>query len=156
MPFITWCDQSWLANTIRDSNWMFAAIESVHLLGLALIGGTVLLVDLRLLGVLLPGQPVAALERDSRPWLVASLVVLIATGVLLFFSEPVKCYYSIPFRIKMSALVPAIVFTLTFRRRVTAVPADTHSRWRGRATALTSLLLWGIVAWGGRWIGFSN
>src|SRR5947208_2831425 len=97
LPFFQWCEASAVGSAIRTSQWAFAVIESVHLLGLAAIGGAVLLVDLRLLGLGLRQQTVAQIGRDAQPWLVGSLAVMLATGAALFMSESIKCYYSTPF-----------------------------------------------------------
>src|SRR6266511_1012694 len=96
-PFFEWCEATAIGTAIRNSAWMFAVIESVHLLGLAVIGGTVLVVDLRMLGLGLRKQPLAEVARNVFPWFVASLFVMLVTGALLFLSEPTKCYYSTPF-----------------------------------------------------------
>jgi hypothetical protein len=123
---------------------------------LALIGGAVLVVDLRLLGLGLRRQSVAQLARDAQPWLAGGLVVMVVSGILLFLSEAVKCYYSAAFLTKMTFLFPAIVFTFTVRRRVAAAD-DTRVRplWR-KLVALVSVTLWTVVAASGRWIGFSG
>src|SRR5713226_2028578 len=118
LPFFQWCENSALGDAIRSSAWLFPAIEAVHLLGLALIGAAVLLVDMRLLGLGLRRQPVAALARDAQPWFIISLFIMLPTGFLLFMSEAIKCYYHIAFWVKMSCLFLAIVFTFTIRRQV--------------------------------------
>ena len=94
--------------------------QSFHILGLAFIGGAILIVDLRLLGLGLRQQPVARIARDAYPWMTASLFVMLVTGTLLFLSEAMKCYNSFAFTVKMTSLVLAIVFAYTIRRRVTA------------------------------------
>src|SRR5712692_11107617 len=139
LPLFQWCEASTVGRAIRLSPWAFAVIESVHLLGLAAIGGAVLLVDLRLLGLGLQRRPVAQLARDAQPWLVGSLVVMLSTGVALFMSESIKCYYSTPFRVKMTSLLLAIVFTFTVRRSVTMAD-ETRARplWQ-KLVALVSL-----------------
>jgi len=84
LPFFQWCEASWVGTAIRESPWAFASIESVHLLGLATLGGSVLLLDLRLLGLGLRGTPAAELARDVQPWFNTSLIVMLLTGVALF------------------------------------------------------------------------
>src|SRR6266581_4787290 len=106
-PFFQWCEATAIGTAIRTSPWAFAVIESVHLLALAVIGGAVLMLDLRLLGLGLRDQPIERVARDAQPWLVGSLVVMLVTGVLLFSSEPIKCYYSTPFWVKMTSLLLA-------------------------------------------------
>ena len=156
LPFFEWCEASAVGEVIRGSLWLFPVIESFHLLALALIGGAILLVDLRLLGLGLRRQPAAELARDVEPWLRGGLAVMVATGILLFSSEAVKCYYNAAFWTKMSFLFPALLFTFTVRRRVAAAdPARVGPLW-GKVAALVSLALWSGVGAAGRWIGFSG
>lgn len=153
LSFFTWCEQSSIGEAIRDSKWLFPAIESVHLLALAMIGGAVLLLNLRLLGLGITRQPPQQLWRDTRPWFLASLVTMLATGLLLFTSEAVKLYYHEAFWVKMTSLLLAMIFTFTVVRRV-ALAEHTSPVW-SRATGMVSLVLWLGVGIGGRWIGFS-
>jgi hypothetical protein len=155
LSFFTWCENSPLGEAIRASNWLFPVIESFHLLGLAVIGGAVLVVDLRLLGFGLARQPVAQLWRDTRPWLLGSLTVMLISGLLLFTSEATKLYYHEAFWVKMASLLLSILFTFTVARPVAlASPSRVKPLW-GRAVALISIILWSGVGVGGRWIGFS-
>jgi uncharacterized protein DUF6644 len=156
LPFFQWCEASSIGTAVRTSPWAFAVIESVHLLGLAVIGGAVLVVDLRLLGLGLRRQSIADVARDAYPWLVGSLLVMLTTGVALFLSESIKCYYSTPFWTKMTCLLLATVFTFTVRRQVTRRDPPLASAWRYRLVGLISLMLWFGVGASGRWIGFSG
>jgi uncharacterized membrane protein SirB2 len=156
LPFFQWCYNTPVGETIRNSNWMFAIIEAFHLLGLGLMGGAVLMVDLRLLGVGLRKQPVAQLWAATQPWLLGSVILLFASGIPLFLSEAIKCLYSFAFWVKMTSLLLVLVFTFTvLRRRATQMDATSDRPQLGRVTAVISLVLWFGVAWGGRWIGFS-
>jgi hypothetical protein len=155
-PFFEWCEASTIGSGIRNSMWAFAVIESVHLLALAAIGGAVLVVDMRLLGLGLRRQPIAEVARNAYPWFVGSLIVMLVTGVALFLSEAVKCYYSTPFWVKMSSLALAIAFSFTVRRKVTlADESRVRPIWH-KVVAIVSLSLWFGVGAGGRWIGFSG
>ena len=151
LPFFQWCENSGVGETIRNSSWLFPVIESFHLLGLAVIGGAILVVDLRLFGFGLRRQPVAELARDAQRWLIGSLIVMLITGTLLFTSEAIKCYYHVAFWVKMTSLFLAIVFTFTVRRKATM---SDETRW-SKLVALISIALWSGVGIGGRWIGFS-
>lgn len=133
---------------------MFPVIEAVHLVAFAALGGTVLLVDLRLLGLAFRSQPVARLATDAWPWMNASLATAIATGTLLFVSEPLKLYYNDPFWIKITCLGLALVFTFTVRRSVVLAGEERVGPFWGKLVGAVSLALWSGVAWGGRWIGF--
>jgi hypothetical protein len=155
LAFFTWCESSWIGQGIRDSTWLFPVIECLHLLGLAVIGGSVLVVNLSLLGLGLASRSTAQLWHDTRPWFAASLAVMLATGLLLFTSEAKKLYYHDAFWLKMIALLASLAFTATVQRH-TAL-GDPNRLWtlHRRAVGLVSLLLWFLVAAGGRWIGFS-
>jgi hypothetical protein len=154
LPFFEWCEATWLGNSIRESLWLFPVIESVHLLGLCLLGGAILLVDLRLLGVGLRRYPIPQIARDAAPWLIASVVVMLTTGVALFLSESIKCYYNQAFWVKITTLPIALAFTFFVRQRVARDSAD-DATGRTKAVAAISLVLWFTVAAAGRWIGFS-
>jgi hypothetical protein len=133
---------------MRDSPIFFPIIATIHLMGLALIGGAVLVVDLRLLGFALQGQPVATLAHDAERWLFRGLAVMISTGILLFMCFATKYYYLTFFWVKMAALVLVVVFTFSVRRRaITATDADA-SPTRGKLVALVSIVLWTTVAVG--------
>jgi hypothetical protein len=155
LSFFQWCEQSGIGDTIRRSSWLFPLIEAIHLLGLGMIGGAVLVVDLRLLGLGLRHESAAKVARDAQPWLVGSLILMITTGGLLFLSEAIKCYYHEAFWFKMASLLLAIVFTFTIQRKV-IMAGETRLRpvW-SKVVALVSVVLWSGVGIGGRWIGFS-
>ena len=155
LAFFQWCEASTLGAAIKNSTWAFAVIESVHLLGLALTGGIVLIVNLRLLGLVLQEYSVADVARSVRSWFATSLLVMLSTGSALFLSEAVKCYYSQPFWIKMGALSAAIVFTVTVQRAVMSSESKKGPLLQ-KVVALFSLLLWFAVGAAGRWIGFSG
>ena len=153
LEFCRWVQYSAPLVAMRSSPWLFPVIATIHLMGLALIGGAVLVVDLRLLGLGLQGQPVAGLARDAERWLFRGLLVAVSTGILLFMCFATKYYYLTFFWVKMAALLLVIVFTLSVRRRVAMANDADVSPLRSRLVALVSLSLWTIVAVGGRYIG---
>jgi len=156
LPLFESLEASAIGEAVRSSLWLFPVVEACHLMGLAVIGGAILVVDFRLLGLTLRTHSVARLARDMQPWVVGSLVVMILSGIPLFLSEAIKCYYSFAFWTKMTALVGAVLFTFTLRRVVAGAPDGRFPQAWNRAVALTSIGLWSTVGWGGRWIGFSG
>lgn len=155
LPFFEWCEASALGEFIRTSLWLFPAIECVHLLGLVLLGGAVLVVDVRLLGIGLGDVPLRVLGSSAHRLMLAGITLMILTGVPLFLSEAIKCYYNQAFWVKITTLGPAIVFALTVRRWVVNAEDGRVGGAARALTALASLVLWFTVAAGGRWIGFS-
>jgi hypothetical protein len=156
LPLFQWFEESGLGRAVRETPWAFAVIESVHLLALAVMGGTVLLVDMRLLNLGLRQRSVSELARETQPLMTASLIVLAMSGTALFASEGTKCYYSTPFWIKMSALLLATLYTYTIRRRVVMAREDQVGEATRTLVAVVSVALWFTVAASGRWIGFSG
>jgi len=146
-------EQTPIGDGIKQSVWIFPAIEAVHLLALALLGGAVLMLDLRLLGIGLATQPPSVIERQTRPWVIGAVSVMIATGVPLFLSEALKLYGKDAFWVKMGALIVVLVYTFAVHnpvaRRDPAVGA------LSKTVAAISIVLWLVVASAGRWIGFS-
>ena len=152
LPIFQWVQNTGIGVAIRSSLWLFPVIEAFHLLALALIGGAVLVVDLRLAGLALKRQPVSQLAADAQPWLLGSLAVILTSGGLLWTSEAVKCYYNLAFWLKMMFLFLALVFTFTIRRRVAANDAS-NPIWM-KTVAAVSVSLWTGVGLMGRGIGF--
>src|SRR6185369_6589510 len=105
LSFFRWADHIWIAVLIRDSTWAFALIEVFHLFGLTLLLGTLVVVSLRLFGWGLANQPLSRIASDAMPFTIVGMVVTISSGFLLFASEALKCYGSVPFFLKMVLLV---------------------------------------------------
>lgn len=155
LDFFQAIENAGVTQVIKNSTWAFAVIESIHLLALAIMGGAVLLVDFRLLGLGLTTRPVKELAAEMSRYVTLALIVLIVTGVGLFATEATKCYYSTPFWVKMITLALATVFTFTVRRgTINTLTMDVSGGARG--IALVSVALWFTVAAAGRWIGFSG
>jgi hypothetical protein len=153
LPFFKWCDGTPAGQTIRDSRFLFPIIESLHLFALTVLLGTVVVLNLRLLGAGLRTQPMALVARSLAPLTFWSLLAMLATGSLLFCSEALKCYDSPPFLVKMVLLFLAIVFHWTVFRPTVNSSAE-PARPRRIATAMVSVILWFGVATAGRAIGF--
>ena len=142
-----------LGAMLRESLWLFPAIEAVHLLALAIFGGALLILDLRLLGLGLNTFKTSSIERSARPWQIGSVVTLIVTGVLLGVSEAVKLYDKYAFWVKMTAFLAALLFTFLVRNRFAV--RDPEDGLATKAVAIASLAIWFTVAAAGRWIGYS-
>jgi Family of unknown function (DUF6644) len=100
LEFCTWLQDTAFSTGIRESVWTFPIIETVHLMALAFSVGIIVLVDLRLIGVTLRDRPVSEVFTKLQPMAVKGFGINVVSGVLLFVSEPVKCYHSTYFLIK--------------------------------------------------------
>lgn len=149
-----WLEHSALGQGIHNSSWLFPFIEVFHLIAIGILGGAVLLIDLRLFGWGLRRHSVGELSRDVQPVLNTGLAVLIVSGFLLYTSEGAKMYFNTAFRFKMLCLLLAVLYTFTWHRRITTnAGTDTPALGTKLAAAL-SMLLWISVGLGGRAIGF--
>jgi hypothetical protein len=154
LPIFKVFDKSWLATFIADSRWLFPAIEGVHIVALCLMFGAILILNLRLLGIAFNEKPVARLARELAPWVFCSLLIILASGLMLFSSEAMKAYTSVPFQVKMVFLFAAIIFHYTIYKHVTKTDdSKTNHTW-AKLDAIVSIVLWLGVGIGGKRIGF--
>lgn len=147
----------WLGHTpvglyMRDSTNGFATVETAHLLGLALLGGVILLLGLGALNLAVAGETPAATARSLRPVFALALMAMLASGVLLVASKPLRYFLSPPFRWKMALLAAGVALYAWLDRRLTQPSHDAVTRADGRL-ALLLLLTWFGVGLAGRLIG---
>ena len=152
MPFFEWLEGSALAVAIRQTTWVMPMFNTIHALGMTLLIGSIIFVSMRLLGVSMASRPVWEIAGEARRWTIAGLVTMLTTGSLLFIPESLRWYGSVPFRVKMSCLLLAIVFHFTFFRKVTSRKEGGPAIYR--VTGALALILWFAVGWGGRAITF--
>lgn len=153
-PFFKWIEGTWLNKLINDSDWLFPAIEAVHIVALALLFGAVIVLNLRLLGVMMRGRALPQLARELEPFTLVSLIVILASGFLLFAAEAVKSFHSTPFRIKMALLLTAIAFHYAVSWRLMHQEEGQRPQIFSKAAAVFALALWISVGFAGRAIGF--
>jgi hypothetical protein len=153
-----WLEQTSVGAAVRESLWLFPAIEALHLLGMAVLLGSIVVFDLRLMGWMLRQERVSNLARRVLPWTWVGFAVQVITGMLLFSSETVKVYTNPAFRLKMLLLflagIQALIFHLTIYRNVGTWDDGKVLPLGAKIAGFISILLWvGIVA-AGRFIGF--
>lgn len=153
--FFEWLDNSLLAQLSKAYGGVFAIVQMFHLLSLALLGGTVLIADLRLLGLLLRDVPSELVVENTGKWFDVALVGLAASGVFMSSAVALKLYYNEMFWAKMAALAVGIVFVYLIRRPLLRGEHAALGPWLLRLLAVTSITIWFTVAASGRWIGFS-
>jgi hypothetical protein len=154
-PFFDWLDRSLLADIAKAYGGVFAVVQMFHLVALALLGGMVLIGDLRLLGVVLRDVPSKVVTDNTQRWFDIALIVLIGSGVFMSAAVALKLYHSEMFWAKMTALGLGVVFVYGLRRPLLRYDHETLDPWALRSTAVASLVIWFTVAACGRWIGFS-
>lgn len=154
IDYFVWIGSWPVSKAINESSWIFAVVQAFHLVSLGFLAGSLLLVDLRLLGRGFSSQPTAHVARDARPWLIGSVIAMVLTGVPQFISLATKEFESPYFRWKMLMLLIALIFTFTIRKRVAYAPEGRFGGGVSKVVALVSIGLWTSVAINGRLIGF--
>jgi hypothetical protein len=143
---------------IRESDNAFPIIETIHVLSITLLFGTIAVLDLRMLGVVLRPIPVTRVARGILPLTWSGLAVSMVSGFLLFWAEAAKNYDNPAFRAKMILLLLAglnpLIFHTGVYRRVQQWETLRLSPWRARAAAIASLTLWSGVIVAGRAIAY--
>ena len=140
-----------VSDALNSSEWIFPAAECFHIAAFALSIGMIAIVDLRLLGLGMRHHTAAQLLHDTEPWSIIGLAIVLISGPVLFLSDPRMYLYNESFRFKMTALLLAIVYNFTMRRRIALMGA---SPGVGRLAALISLALWLAVVYAGIFIAF--
>ena len=150
-----WLDTSILAEMSKAYGGVFAVVQMVHLVALALLGGTVLVSDLRLLGVLLTDVSSELVLNNMDRWFSVALIVIVVSGVFMSSAVAIKLYYNEMFWAKMIGLFFGAAFVYFIRRPLLRYPHHTINVWSLRLIAISSIVIWFTVAASGRWIGFS-
>jgi hypothetical protein len=139
------------ANPLNNTEWAFPLTECFHITSFALSIGTIVLVDLRMLGLGMKHQTPGQLTRDTGIWTFAGLVIVILSGLLIFSSDPIHYIHNSSFKVKVTLLTLAIIYNYTIHRKVAL------SNSSGGVTALVggiSLLMWVGIVFAGLWIAF--
>ena len=156
--FLQWLESTPPAIAISESSWLFPGIESVHVLAIALVVGSITMVDLRLLDINLRERPVGELIAEVLPWTWTSFAVALLSGALLFSSNATKYWGTVPFRAKMLLLTLAglnmLAYHATIHRSVDLWGRRAPTPRAAKISGGLSLGLWIGVVTLGRWIGF--
>lgn len=153
-------ESSHIAESIRQSLYLFPLIESFHVLGLTMVFGTIGIVDLRLLGLASRRRSFRRIASDVLKWTWAAFALTVFTGFLMFITNANVYYHNFYFRSKMALLLVAginmLVFELTVGRSVHRWESEAKAPLGGRAAAALSLILWITIIFLGRWTGFTT
>jgi hypothetical protein len=156
---LTWLETSRLSVFIQESDFGFPAVETIHVIAITLVFGTIAIVDFRLLGLGSKNRPVTELCRDVLPWTWIAFVVAAISGSLLFISHAMQYFENTAFRTKMLLMLLAginmVVFEFITFRGVASWDRDAAVVLPGKLAGAISLVCWlGVVSFA-RWVGFT-
>jgi hypothetical protein len=152
--------ESWPVSVgIRMSSWMFPAFESVHVIAITLVVGSVMIVDLRVLGLTSTHRRVTQVSGEILPWTWAMFVIALVTGAFMFAAKAHAYAGNLNFQIKMALMALAGLNMLVFHHGA----YKTVLQWDlGKAAPVSakigcgvSLGFWTVIVIMGRWIGFT-
>jgi hypothetical protein len=157
-PFCNWLAATSVSQTIQAIDWIVPAVQTVHILSVAAVVTSALMINLRLLGVRAKDQSLEAVARRFFPFIWWPLPVLLATGAILIIAEPARSLENPVFLLKMGLLLAAVGLTLASQAPLHADPAFWElSPGRKRAAQLigaTSIPVWVAIIFAGRWIAY--
>lgn len=155
LPFFEWLDTSLLAEISKAYGGVFAVVQMFHLAAMAVLGGMVLVGDLRLLGWVMRESPSEVVIENTHKWFGRALVVMALSGIFMTSAVAIKLYYNEMFWAKMASLALGVLFFYFVRGPLLKGDHSELTPWVVKVTAVASITLWFTVAACGRWIGFS-
>jgi tryptophan-rich sensory protein len=154
----SWLEHTSVSETIQSISWIVPTVQTIHILAITVVAGSVLMINLRLIGVFAADQPLKDVSSRFLPFVWCSLLVLLATGAIMIIGEPPRSLKNPAFQLKMMLLVAALIVTGIFQLLLRRDPAfgDARSGRRGAAAtiAVLSMLLWTGIIFAGRWIAY--
>jgi hypothetical protein len=157
LPFFEWAETSFLGYIGKTYGGVYATFgQSVHLMALAVLGGSVLIADLRLLNIILRDVPSEVVVDQAHKWFRIALIFILSSGVFMAAAVAQRMYFNDFFWAKMSALLVGIIFVFAIKRPLLKGRHDEISPIVIKLVAVASILVWFSVAATGRWIGFSG
>jgi hypothetical protein len=156
---LQWLEATEFSTGIRESTYVWAYIDGVHVLGLCLFVGLTLFWDLRLLNVVMRRVPVSEIWNRLIPWITIGFLIMLITGLGLFVSDPVRFYGNIIFRVKAVALVLAGLNALAFHygieRRLVDWDTTPTTPAAAKLAGAASITLWAVIIVAGRLIAYN-
>src|SRR5579872_1522566 len=150
LEFCSWLNQTPWSVWLRESDYPFPVIETVHVIGLAVSVGVVMWLDLRFLNLMMRDQPIQVVVDQLEPWAMAGFAVMFVSGSLLFLSEPMKCYSTWAFRLKVIMLILTGLNVWYFHAKLYArlpeFDKSPNPPWQLKMVGGVSLVFWfGII-----------
>jgi hypothetical protein len=157
--FCAWIDQTALSQTIQTKAWIVPTVQTVHILAIAVVMTSALMIDLRLIGIVGRDQSLARISSRFLPFVWWPLLILLATGAIMIIGEPARSLKNSVFQLKVALILVAMIVTFTIQTMMRKNPnfGDLARGARGAplAIAILSILLWAGIICAGRWIAYS-
>jgi hypothetical protein len=158
LQFCQWLNGTPWSTYIRESDNPFPIIESFHVIGLAFSVGVIMWLDLRFLGLVMRDEPIQSLVEQLEPWAMGGFVIMFVSGALLFLSEPLKCYNTLAFRLKVIMLILTGLNVMYFHAKLYARLPEFDKLptppWQLKMVGIVSFVFWFGIIIAGRWTAY--
>jgi hypothetical protein len=158
--FCKWLAATPLSHAIQTAGWIIPALQTIHILSVAVVFSSAILVDLRIWRLLERDVPLPDVARRFLPTIWPVLFILLMTGSLLIVGEPRRSLLNSTFYLKMALLAVAIMLTVGLQRSISSSPnfwdRDRGRRMAGQFAATISILVWCGILFAGRWIAYTQ
>jgi hypothetical protein len=155
---VHWINETAFSQYLRESELAFPLTEAIHLIGLGISVGTIIWVDLRLMGKVMRDVRVTEVVSRLEPWAVGGFLIMLVSGIFLFLGKPDNYYGTAAFKLKMLLLPVAGLNVLFFHSRVFPGVARWDDRavppWQGRLVGSVSISVWLAIIVLGRWTAY--
>jgi hypothetical protein len=159
MPWIQWLQDLPWTTALRESAWGYPALETSHVVSIAMFAGFVVMMDLRLVGLAFRDAPFSYVQSRLFPWQMVGMAFSSSTGLMLLVIDPIRFYNNIFFWLKVAMLViagvNAVAFHLTTYKSVAAWDRDARTPFPARVAGAASLALWAGIIVSGRLIAYN-
>jgi hypothetical protein len=153
-----WLEHTFVSQTIQSIDWIVPTVQTIHILAIAVVAASALMIDLRLIGVFSANRPMREVSARFLPFVWWPLLVLLTTGAIMITGEPARSLKNPAFVVKMSLLATALIVTLLFqfllRRDPELGSVASHHRTTATSIAALSMVLWTGIIFAGRWIAY--
>jgi uncharacterized membrane protein len=157
--FAQWLEATPLSVAIKDAGWVVPLFQSIHILTLAVVFSSVLMIAMRVVGAVRMDQPLDAVLRRFSPWIEKGLMILLLTGVTLAIGEPIRQLMSLSFRLKLGLVLVAVVLATMSKRALFTTAGTIRSREQvfssgQKRAAMATVALWLVIIFLGRAIAY--
>jgi hypothetical protein len=158
--FCKWLAATPLSHTIQTTGWIIPTLQTIHILGVAVLFSSAILVDLRFWRLLQRDVPLPDVARRFLPTIWPVLLILLITGSLLIIGEPRRSLLNTTFYLKMTLLALALILTGALQWSLSSAPEfwekNRRRRMAGQLAATVSILVWCGILFAGRWIAYTQ
>jgi Family of unknown function (DUF6644) len=159
--FVEWLAHTPVSQTIQKVSWIIPTVQTIHILSIGVVISSMVLLDLRVLGIAARAQSLPSISGRLLPWAWCALIVLLLSGLVMITGEPGRSLVNLIFQVKMALVLLAAGLTFFLQRSLRNIAAvagaEAYNAPAGaKAIAAFSLAVWITIVFAGRWIAYGD